>query len=113
MFLVKWIVGLRVLYIYSFAFNFVELEECTRIRGVVSVLISDVGVESRHGELVRQSACGNLAASMESHGERVWKPGSFHGAPWIAQFGYAVGGESRQLATDAVVCTASQCHDSR
>ena len=40
---------------------------------------------------------------MESHGERVWKPGSFHGVPWIAQFGYGVGGVSRQLATDAVV----------
>ena len=34
MFLVKRIVGLRVLYIYSFAFNFVELGECTRIRGL-------------------------------------------------------------------------------
>ena len=33
MFLVKRIVGLRVLYIYSFAFNLVELGECTRIRG--------------------------------------------------------------------------------
>ena len=33
MFLVKRIVGLRVLYIYSFAFDLVELGECTRIRG--------------------------------------------------------------------------------
>ena len=32
-FLVKRFVGLRVLYIYSFAFNLVELGECTRIRG--------------------------------------------------------------------------------
>ena len=30
------------------------------------------------------SECGSLAASMESHGERVWKPGSLHGVPWIA-----------------------------
>ena len=29
----KRIVGLRVLYIYSFAFNLAELGECTRIRG--------------------------------------------------------------------------------
>ena len=29
---------------------------------------------------------------MESHGERVWKPGSFHGVPLIAQFGYGTGG---------------------
>ena len=33
MFLVKRFVGLRVLYIYSFAFDLVELGECTRIRG--------------------------------------------------------------------------------
>ena len=32
-FLVKRFVGLRVLYIYSFAFDLVELGECTRIRG--------------------------------------------------------------------------------
>ena len=32
-FLVKRFVGLRVLYIYSFVFNLVELGECTRIRG--------------------------------------------------------------------------------
>ena len=44
--------------------------------------------------------------------ERVWKPDSFHGFPWIAQFGYGIGGVSRQVATDAVVCTASKCHDS-
>ena len=60
-----------------------------------SVLISDVGVEYRHGELVWT--------------EGVWKPGSLHGVPWIAQLGHGVGGVSRQLATDAVVCSASQC----
>ena len=65
---------------------------------VASVLVSDVGVEYRHGELVWT--------------QRVWKPGSLHGVPWRAQFGYAVGGVSRQLATDAVVCTVSQCIDS-
>ena len=42
----------------------------------------------------------------------MWKRGSLHGVPLIAQFGYAVGGVSRHLATDAVVCTASQCLDS-
>ena len=26
------------------------------------------------------------------HGEPVWKLGSFHGVPWIAQFGYGTGG---------------------
>ena len=46
------------------------------------------------------------------HGERVWKRGSFHGAPWIAQFGCGVGGVSRQLATDAVVCNVTRCLDS-
>ena len=63
---------------------------------VVSVLISDVGISgtehSQHpwspmefwyGVPVRRTGtvkwCGNLAASMESHGERVWKPGSIHG----------------------------------
>ena len=35
MFLVKRFVGLSVLYIYSFAFNLVELGECTRIRGLL------------------------------------------------------------------------------
>ena len=35
MFLVKRFVGLRVLYIYSFAFGLVELGKCTRIRGQV------------------------------------------------------------------------------
>ena len=34
----KRFVGLRVLYIYSFAFDLVELGECTRIRGVQSGL---------------------------------------------------------------------------
>ena len=38
---------------------------------VVSVLISDVGVEYRHGELV--------------WAERVWKPGSLRGVPWRAR----------------------------
>ena len=52
------------------------------MEGVVYVLISDVGVEYRHGELVwtarveawqppwspMESACGNVVASMESHG---------------------------------------------
>ena len=58
----------------------------------------------------------------------VWKRGSFHGVPWIAQFwmrgwwsdttpGYGCSGMhrltvSRQLATDVVVCTVSKCHDS-
>ena len=28
--------------------------------------------------------CGNVTASMESHGEMWWKQGSFHGVPWIA-----------------------------
>ena len=41
---------------------------------LVSVLISDVGVECRCGELV--------------WAERVWKPGSFHGVLWSAQCGY-------------------------
>ena len=84
------------------------------------------GVPSRRTGV--DSACGSLAASMESHGERVWQRGSFHGVPWIAQFGYGVWWSvttagngcsgmqrltvSRQLVTDAVVCTASQCHDS-
>ena len=83
-----------------------------------------------------------VAASMESHGERVWKRGCFHGVPWIASvetwqlpwspmdssvwirgwWSVSTAGNgwsgmhrlsvSRQLATDAVVCTASQCHDS-
>ena len=49
---------------------------------VVSVIISDLGVENRHGELVwtarveawqppwspKERACGSLAASTESHG---------------------------------------------
>ena len=49
---------------------------------------------------------------MESHGERVWKRGSFHGVPWIAQFGYGVGGVSRQLVTDAVERSVYRCLDS-
>ena len=61
--------------------------------------------------------CGSFhgvpwTACVESHGECAWKPGSFDGVPWIAQFGYGIGGVSRQLATDAVVCTVSQCLDS-
>ena len=44
-------------------------------------------------------ACGgNVAASMESHGQ--------------LSSGCGVGGVSRHLATDAVVCTVSQCLDS-
>ena len=43
MFLVKRIVGLRVLYIYSFTFGLVELGMCTRIRGFPSV---DLGCET-------------------------------------------------------------------
>ena len=41
---------------------------------------------------------GNVAASMESHGQ--------------LSSGCGVGGVTRQLATDAVVCTVSQCLDS-
>ena len=62
---------------------------------------------------------GNVATSMESHGEVWWKRGSFHRVPWTAQFwmrdwwcdttaGNGCSGMhrltvSRQLATDAVV----------
>ena len=72
---------------------------------VVSVLISDVGVEYRYGEV-------------------VWKPGSLHGVPWRARVetwqlprspmdsAVWIWLTSRQLATDAVVCNVSQCHDS-
>ena len=71
---------------------------------------------------------GNVATSMESHGEVWWKRGSFHGVPWTAQFwmrdwwcdttaGNGCSGMhrltvSRQLATDAVVCTVPHCLDS-
>ena len=98
------------------------------------------GVSSRRTGV--DSACGSLAASMESHGERVWKRGSFHGVPWIAivetwqlpwspmdssvwirgWWSVSTAGNgcsgmhrlsvSRQLVTDAVVCSVYRCLDS-
>ena len=52
----KRFVGLRVLYIYSFAFDLVELGECTRIRGLGStaswvVKTESVEETSKHGVL--------------------------------------------------------------
>ena len=35
--------------------------------------------------------CG-VPARRTGTAERVWKPGSLHGVPWIAQFGYGTGG---------------------
>ena len=58
MFLVKRIVGLRVLYIYSFAFDLVELGECTRIRGQTSMVYLPAG----------ENVCSLIAACHnESH----------------------------------------------
>ena len=70
---------------------------------VVSVLISDVGVEYRYGGLVRQSACGNLAAFIEPHGWRSLDTGLVD----VTTAGNGCSGMerllvSRQLVTDAV-----------
>ena len=70
---------------------------------VVSVLISDDGVEYRYGELVRQNACGNLAVSMESHGWRSLDNGLVD----VTTAGDGCSGMqrltvSRHLVTDAV-----------
>ena len=64
----KRFVGLRVLYIYSFAFDLVELGECTRIRGypsttscVVAATGSDFTTILR--PLFAESALGNVVLS--------------------------------------------------
>ena len=44
--------------------------------------------------------------------ERVWKFGSFHGVPMDSAVWIRDWWTSRQLATDAVVCTVSLCLDS-
>ena len=62
MFLVKRIVGLRVLYIYSFAFDLVELGECTRIRGLVST--STILNETRGKKI-----CGGFRC-LDAHAEQ-------------------------------------------
>ena len=56
-----------------------------------ALLISDVGISgteySQHPWIRMDKWFGDLSASMESRGRRVWKPGSNHGVPWRAQCG--------------------------
>ena len=73
----------------------------------------------------QQRWCG-VPARRTGSAERVWKPGTLHGVPWRArvetwQLSWSRMDSavwirdwwtSRQLATDAVVCTVSQCLDS-
>ena len=80
---------------------------------VVSVLVSDVGVEYRHGELVWIARVETWLLPWSSMDSSVWIR-----CWWsVSTAGNGCSGMhrlsvSRQLATDAVVRTASQCHDS-
>ena len=77
MFLVKRIVGLRVLYIYSFTFGLVELGKCTRIRGlpkkvshpcglIVTDRLTDVSVDESQGE-----SCPGLRPAVDRLGSPI------------------------------------------